>query len=178
MATPMTFQPGQVLFGNTGAGPYMQTGQDAGYQNTQGAGTAQPTTPSTGIMGTPNVVGPETIRATGSGPFDAAYRQNLATYAGGLTQRPGGYMGFNPTGDLSDVQSSPTGGGNAPVMGSPTTLLSQALGGMPFSFQPPQPTTDPGSGSQDGSGIPMGYGGMQYWLQQFRQNGSNFGLSQ
>lgn len=177
MATSMTFQPGQVLFGNTGAGPYMQTGQDAGYQNTQGAGTSQPSMSPTGIMGTPNVVGPETIRATGSGPFDAAYRQNLANYAGGLTQRPGGYMGFNPTGDLSDVPGVASGGGNAPVMGGPASLLGQALGGMPFSFQPPQPQTDPGSGNQNGSGLPSGPGGLQYWLNEFRQNGSNFGLS-
>ena len=70
--------------------------------------------------------GAEAVRATGQGPYDSAYRQNLATYAGGGFQRPGGYLGFNPTGQLP---GNPTGTGSAPVQGAPTDLLSMALTG-------------------------------------------------
>jgi hypothetical protein len=74
------------------------------------------------------VLGSQVVRATGSGPFDAAYRQNLATYTGGQFQRPGGVLAFNPT---------------APFMGnpggSPSDFITQALGGGGYSTpQPPQ----------------------------------------
>src|SRR5215472_5790590 len=94
----------------------------------------------------PNVLGSEAVRATGTGPYDSAYRQNLATYAGGQFVRPpgpglgsntsGGVLSFNPTGGLF---GNPTGGGNAPVLGMPNSLIGQALSGNPFSFTPPPP---------------------------------------
>jgi hypothetical protein len=90
------------------------------------------------------VLGAESVRATGQGPFDSAYRQNLATYGGGQFARPGGTLGFNPTaqfGQLGSLSSmgQPNGAGTAPLMGSPTDLLSMALGGQAVSA--PQPTT-------------------------------------
>src|ERR1022692_111160 len=74
---------------------------------------------------------PSQVRATGSGPFDPAYRQNLATYAmGQFTPQSGGSStNFNPTGPIPFGQAS--GGGNAPVQGLPMTLLGQAMGGQP-----------------------------------------------
>lgn len=89
----------------------------------------------------PKVLGAEAIRATGSGPYDPAYRQDLATYAGGLFQRPGGFLGLNPTGSLS---GNPTGGGNAPVPGTQNDLLSMALGGQSF-LSPPAQQAKPAS---------------------------------
>src|SRR5262245_47579072 len=40
----------------------------------------------------PNVLSSEAVRATGTGPYDSAYWQNLATYAGGQFVRPGGNL--------------------------------------------------------------------------------------
>jgi hypothetical protein len=102
-------------------------------------------------------LGPESVRATGTGPFDPAYRQNLATFAGGLFARPGGNLSFNPT-SQQPFGGQATGGGNAPVLGMPSTLAQSALGGNPFSFTPPQPVNaSPGMTTQD----------MQWWLSQF-----------
>jgi hypothetical protein len=84
----------------------------------------------------PNVVGSQAVRATGQGPYDPAYRQNLATYAGGLFARPNGNLSFNPTGNLQDMGNQASGGGNAPVQGTPQGLLDQALGGMPYVYNP------------------------------------------
>lgn len=108
-----------------------------------------------------NTLTPESIRATGSGPFDAAYRQNLATYAGGQFSRPGG-MSFNPT-DPSTFPGNPTGGGTAPVTGMPSTLLDTALSGQGFSWTPPQP-------AQTGQN-PGNFMGLQQWMDNFMKNG-------
>lgn len=83
---------------------------------------------------TPEVFGPQTVRATGGGPFDAAYRQNLTTQAGGEWARPGGNLSFNPTGPLNF--GTPQGGGNAPNFGLPPTLLS-IMGPQPGTANPP-----------------------------------------
>ena len=56
----------------------------------------------TGSSSSPYVVGAQSVRATGTGAFDNAYRQNLATYAGGQFARPNGSLSFNPT---SNVQN-------------------------------------------------------------------------
>ena len=109
-----------------------------------------------------NTLQAESVRATGTGPFDSAYRQNLATYAGGQFSRPGGSMSFNPT-DLSTFPGNPTGGGNAPVTGMPNTLMDMALGGQGFSFTPPKP-------AQTATPAPR-YGGLQQWMDQFMRNG-------
>jgi len=113
----------------------------------------------------PNVVGPEAVRATGSGPFDPGFRQNLATFAGGLFNRPGGNLSFNPTSNQSFGQA--TGGGNAPLLGMPNTLLSNALGGNPFSYTPPAPAD---TSNQNGSNqnVPVS---MQEWLNRFMNSG-------
>jgi hypothetical protein len=107
---------------------------------------------------TSGTLGPESIRATGTGPFDAAYRQNLATYAGGQFSRPGG-MSFNPT-DPNTFPGNPTGGGTAPVTGMPSTLLDTALSGQGFSWTPPQTAQNPGN-----------FMGLQQWMDQFMRNG-------
>jgi hypothetical protein len=123
----------------------------------------------------PNVLGSEAVRATGTGPYDSAYRQNLATYAGGQFVRPpgpglggntsGGVLAFNPTGGSF---GNPTGGGNAPVLGMPTSLIGQALSGNPFSFTPPPP---PPPSSDDGQVTnPLGW-----WRDQFLDDGGPFG---
>jgi hypothetical protein len=127
----------------------------------------------TGAAGSPYVVGAESIRATGQGPYDAAYRQNLATYAGGQFTRPGGQLNINPTSN-NQQWGNPSGGGNDPNVGLPTTLLQQALGGSPVqapTSAPSAPATSP-STSAPQQPIPI-----QNWLEQFMQNGSNFGVS-
>jgi hypothetical protein len=126
----------------------------------------------------PNVLGAEAVRATGTGPYDAAYRQNLATYAGGQFVRPAGpgflggntsgsVLSFNPTGGLF---GNPTGGGNAPVLGMPNSLIGQALSGNPFSFTPlpPPPPPPPSDDSQWTN--PLGF-----WRDQFLDDGRQFG---
>jgi hypothetical protein len=110
------------------------------------------------------VLGPESIRAIGSGPFDSAYRQNLATYAGGQFSRPGG-MSFNPT-DPSTFPGMSTGGGTVPVTGMPQSLMDMALSGQGFSWNPPKPAQT----AQE----PGDFGDMRHWMDQFMRNGRGF----
>jgi len=120
------------------------------------SGPAQPSAPST-------TLGPESVRATGTGPFDDTYRQNLATFAGGLFGRPGGMLGFNPTSN-QPFGGAQVGGGNAPLFGMPSTQNQMALGGNPFSFTPPvaqQQNASPGIMT------------MSDWLKQFTSQGRN-----
>jgi hypothetical protein len=99
---------------------------------------APPTTPKPPQHGpSAATVQAQPIRATGTGPYDPSYRQDLATFAGGNFLQPSGGLSFNPTGQLT---GNPTGVGSAPVQGMPTTLLSQALGGQGFAYTPPAPT--------------------------------------
>lgn len=119
--------------------------------------TSGPASPQNG----PNVVGPEAVRATGTGPFDSAYRQDLATFAGGLFNRPGGNLSFNPT--SPDAFGTPTGGGNAPLPGMPPTLLQNALGGNPFTYTPPAPVKTASGDSTMQS--------LEDWMQQFMRQG-------
>jgi hypothetical protein len=73
--------------------------------------------------------------------FDNSYLQNLATSAGGNFMRPpGGVLNFNPLGNLNDIQSSPLGGGNAPLFGLPQTLQQNAQNLAP---QPASPSVGP-----------------------------------
>src|SRR5579871_6080001 len=132
MALPFNnhYNPMQVTMGQ-GTSDIRKPVMGGPYMPTRPQKPATPTAPQA------NVLGPQAVRATGSGPYDNAYRQDLATYAGGLFQRPGGVLNLNPTGQLT---GNPTGGGNAPVQGMPNDLLSMALGGQAFSFAPPQPT--------------------------------------
>jgi hypothetical protein len=125
--------------------------------------------------GSPYVLGAESVRATGTGPYDAAYRQNLATYAGGQYTRPGGQLNINPTSN-NQQWGNPSGGGNAPNVGLPTTLLQQALGGSPV--QQPAPstaasTTSPSTAPSSAANPQT----IQNWLEQYMQNGSNMGVS-
>lgn len=110
----------------------------------------------------------EAVRSEGKGPFDPAYRQNLAVYGGGTFQRPGGLLSFNPTDPNSlGNASQPTGGGNSPVPGLPFSLLDFGLGGQGFSYNQPQqaqPQTDTSNISGDNS--------WQGWLQKFQDQGS------
>lgn len=202
------FDPGRVLLGAGGGGPYIQNGKNTssfmrqppiptprlpggGQVGTGGNGGGQifptPRLPGGGqvnangipMNGSPAqstvpapspTLGAETIRATGSGPFDAAYRQDLATYAGGQFQRPGGFLGFNPTG--TDLFGNPTGGGNAPVPGMGTGLLESALGGQPFTVQMPTPD-QPQAAPSDSTTV----NSWQDWLKRYRNQGRMFGLN-
>lgn len=170
MATPNmpSFDPGQVLMGGGGPKPYLPTNQaprtDGG--NPQPLGDPNPF--PGGIKLSSPVLGSESVRASGKGPFDSAYRQNLATYSGGQFMRPGGSMSFNPT-DASTFPGNPTGGGNAPLPGLPDSLISTAIGGNPFSFMPPTPA----AAQPQNNGQPDLLS-WQDWLQQFRQQGGGF----
>lgn len=134
------FDPGGVLMGRPSSGykPYVSL-------------TEQQKPTST-------TLGAEAVRATGTGPFDPTYRQNLAAYAGGQFARPGGNLSFNPTGDLF---GPPTGGGTAPLPGMPYGLLDMALGGTPFRFQPPQQTLP----------SPTAGDGLDFWMKDFNESG-------
>ncbi len=173
------FNPAQVMMGNkppmpypiSGAparpvsGPYMPTSPlKPPVKGVPARPVGNPDTPA-GPVGPPsNIMGSEAVRATGTGPYDNAYRQDLATYAGGGFQKPGGFLGLNPTGPIS---GNPIGGGNAPIQGMPNDLLSMALGGQGFSFAPPQPKTMPKA---------VQTGNWQDWLQSLTgQFGGNFG---
>jgi hypothetical protein len=127
-----------------------------------------------GGVGTPYVntggkVGAQTVRATGQGPGDAGWRQNLATYSGGQFERPGGMFSFNPT-STNPFGGQPVGGGNAPVLGAPSTLLQHALGLNSMTMQqmmkPPAPATTP-TGSPGSTEDPSGN-----WLDDFMSQGS------
>lgn len=151
---------GPVVAGQFGGGsPAQKPGSE---MIRAGEFSGQPPTGGTSPQ-PPNMVGPESIRATGTGPFDDAYRQDLATYAGGLFGRPGGNLSFNPTSN-QPFGGAATGGGNAPVLGMPNTLLQNALGGNPFSYTPPPtPTPTPADGNP-----------FETWLKQFMNQGSGF----
>lgn len=118
-------------------------------------------------------LGPEAVRATGTGPFDSAYRQNLATYAGGQFQRPGGVLSFNPTaqqGQAGALGGLPTGGGNAPITGSPNSLLGMAIGGAPFS--PPGGAPAPSTTTKNTPPKPIWQQpGWQQWLNGLTNQG-------
>jgi hypothetical protein len=117
-----------------GPTPAPRTG---GFDPGLGGRTSDPVPPKPAPTG---VLGAEAVRATGNGPYDSSYRQNLASYAGGFLSRPGGNLSFDPTGQLF---GNPLGGGNAPVLGGATDLISQALGGQSFQWSPPPTTSAP-----------------------------------
>lgn len=139
------YNPGKVMLNsgkdNSGAlfgapqsiGPYMNTGRAADPRITKKPPAQNAPAPAG------NVLGPETVRATGGGPFDSAYRQNLATYAGGQMQRPGGNLNFNPT--SSTPFGNPNSGGTDPITGGPNSLTAMALGGEGFQYTAPKPPT-------------------------------------
>jgi len=109
------------------------------------------------------VVGAQTVRATEGGPFDQPYRQNLATFAGGQFERPGGNLSFDPTATAGTPNSlfGDLGGKG------PTDLLSQALLGGGMSFPNPMPPTAPQSlGKRTPQRNPL-----QWWGEQFNRGG-------
>lgn len=171
------FNPADVMMRSGQRGlPYVGGPVKSGPPITMGGGgpiQSPPPPPSGGesaapaqvtVPGNPSLA--ESIRATGSGPYDAAYRQNLATYAGGQFARPGGNMSFNPT-DPATFPGQPTGGGTAPVTGMPFSLLDMALGGQPFSWQPPAPASTGGAGPQQPD-----WQQLSEWLKQMLGQGS------
>ena len=172
----MNFDPGRVLFGGPSSKPYLGIGKGLGGDAAPGNGTISASTlPSMQYRDpTPSPLGPEAVRATGTGPFDPAYRQNLATFAGGQFQRPGGNLMFNPT-DPGLFGGAPSGAGNAPVTGAPISLLSGAMGGQPFQF--PQPTA-PTQPTQQQTGDGVGADNWQFWLRRMRNQGGTFPLMQ
>lgn len=146
IAMPTTeWNPMRVGLGSSSGGPYTSPGS-----NIIKAGQVSATNTAPAPAQTSTTVGPESVRATGTGPGDASWRQNLATFSGGQFQRPGGFLGFDPT-SAQPFGGAPTGGGTAPVFGMPSTLLSMALGGQPFSFAPPAPQQSPQSTSSGDS---------------------------
>jgi hypothetical protein len=150
-----SYNPGQVLmqnpnagtFGGKLSGPYL--GGDGGPRPTSdlrmggtdslGSRTAKPGKKpvQNGTAPVGNVLQSETVRATGGGPFDSVYRQNLATYSGGQMARPGGNLSFNPTSNTPF--GNPTGGGTDPITGGPNSLTAMALGGEGFGYTAPKP---------------------------------------
>lgn len=125
-----------------------------------------------GTQGGPgNILGAQAVRASGSGPFDPAYRQNLATYGGGMFQRPGGMLSLNPTSQTPFTgMGAATGGGNAPIYGAPTDMLTGALGGQ--AYQTPQPAPAPTSPTSTfTSRYPWLNSGWQQWLNGLQQQG-------
>ena len=116
----------------------------------------------TGQSGGP-YLGSEAVRATGSGPFDAAYRQNLASYGGFNVARPGGSLAFNPT-DPTTFPGQPSGFGSAPLPGAPTGLLDLGLAGMGFTSPQQTSKQDTSQISNDNS--------WKFWLNQFTDQGS------
>jgi hypothetical protein len=162
-----SFDPGKVIFGNSGSGaPYVprtapKSNLITARQQPGISQTGQPT----------GVLTPESVRASGPpamyGP-NQAWAQNLATYAGGQFARPGGTLSFNPL-NPATFPGQPTGGGNAPVLGQPQSLLDMALGGQPFSWAAPQPSRD-----TQGNNIPAGQqGDLQAWMDQYLRGGRN-----
>jgi hypothetical protein len=151
--------PMQVNMGNPGSTGKPYVGSPTTYWGSKPVGRTNPWQAPSLPQPASTTVGPQAVRATGSGPFDATYRQNLATYAGGLFQNPTGTMNINPTGNIS---GQATTGGNAPQQGMPTTQVSAAIGGNPFSFAPPSTPQVPT---------------LQQWLTQFMKQGSNLGLN-
>lgn len=166
-----TYNPTDVLMGRpaSGSSAYLWRGPSASPpQSTMLRAKELGNTSSGPAASTPapsvpqGVLGAESIRATGTGPFDSAYRQNLATYAGGQFSRPGGSLNFNPT-DPSTFPGNPTGGGNAPVAGMPTSLMDMALSGRGFSWAAPQPAQT--------AKTPGAVSNIPFWLDQFMRNG-------
>jgi hypothetical protein len=160
-----TYNPAKVALGNSSSGPYMPTAPIA--SPVKGGNPIKPVAPianPVNIGGTAQqsgkVLGSEAVRATG-GAYDPAYNQDLATYAGGLFQRPGGTLSFNPTGPLS---GNATGGGNAPVQGMPNTLIEQALGGQSFAYNP-TPATPPTPSTANAPNNLANPQNWQSWLQ-------------
>ena len=182
MAINPTFNPAQVML-NQGQGqgkingPYLNPKPVGGPPDSpfKKAPFLNPQPIQGGQMGGGGWKGPQQapqpqqpgiVRATGTGPYDAAYRQNLATYSGGLFNRPGGVLSFNPT-DPNSLQGRPTGGGNAPVQGLPTSLLAQALGQSQLpqgSYTQPQPSQTSTSNT-----APLSNPNIQNWLRNFMQ---------
>jgi hypothetical protein len=132
------------------------------------------TTPGATPYINPNQVKSEAVRATGSGPFDSAYRQNLATYAGGQLQRPNGLLSFNPTaqpGQAGALGGVATGGGNAPVQGAPNNLITLALGGQGYAT-PTQPTSQSSASTNPQNANPIWkQPDWQQWLNQLTNQG-------
>ena len=154
-----TYNPMDVMMGRVSGRPYLNTMDTPA--GTSGGSSPTPNSPSpTGTLA------PSAVRATGKGPFDPAYRQNIATYAGGQFFPPGGgNLSFNPT-DISTFPGSPVTGGNAPLRGTPYSLLALAQGGLPFSLSSPLgslpnplSTLFGGGDSGGGSGTLFGVGG-------------------
>jgi len=141
-----------------------------------------PSQVSIGNPGTPGsqYIGSQSVRATGGGAGDAGWRQNLATFSGGQFNRPGGSLSFNPLSTTPfSGQSATTGGGNAPAMGSPSTLLQYALGMNPMT-PPPAGATTPQSGPAQ-QATPSGAGTIQTitdWLDQYMGQGGMVNLGQ
>ena len=104
----------------------------------------------------------QAVRPTSFGNFDPQYGQNLATFIGGMFQRPqqNQPLQFNPYGNLTDanVQYPNLGGGNAPLPGLPQTLLQWAQFFNPTALAgTPQPNATDNSGNQNAPYGSAGY---------------------
>lgn len=123
-----------------------------------------------GLQIPPNEVGPQAVRASGSGGgYDASYLGNLASFIGSLFSKPAGagnVTSFDPLGKLNEV-SQPSGQiGNDAGFGAPMTWLQQALNGGGFSFKPAPPaaTNPPVQRGPSGGGGGIGRGPRQNLL--------------
>lgn len=166
----MQWNPWQVGLGTgVGRSPWTPGGQGGSTQNpSQSGGQIGQSTPNTS-----GYLAPSAVRATGTGPYDSAYRQNLATYAGGQLYNPTGYMGFNPT-QPSSYPGQPTGGGTAPLPGMPNTLLQQSTLGQPFSWVPPTPSGPSTVSGPEWSGGQWPTNFQNQWLQNFMSGANGY----
>jgi hypothetical protein len=150
-----------------GPRPPILPGKEVGLGSNSGGGPYLPTSSPQ-----PSQYGAQSVRATGGGAGDAAWRQNLATFSGGQFERPGGSLSFNPL-STNPFSGAPTGGGNSPVQGSPSTLLQYALGMNPLTMMPSSPTATPSAGPAQTS-TPSGQStqnSIPEWLDQFMSMG-------
>jgi hypothetical protein len=161
-AMGVNYNPASVMMGSPAraGSPYLPTSpiKPAPERPNAPASTSAPTSTLAAVGN----------RATGpSSGYDPAYLQNLVTYGAGQFQQPSGGFNFNPT-NINTFPGAPTGGGNAPVLGMPNTLLSQAQGGQAFSWMPPEPVQQfsalPGQSTVNTS--------LQDWIKQFMMGGT------
>jgi hypothetical protein len=157
------YNPSSVMMGAPakGSSPYLPLAP----AKPKPTAPAAPPPSSTTLAATAN-------RPTGpSAGYDPAYLQNLMSYSAGQFQQPSGGFRFNPT-DVNTFPGAPTGGGSAPVLGMPNTLLGQAQGGQPFSWNAPSTPIAPTPTGGPAPGSPNANVTLQQWLQQFLQGGS------
>ena len=150
-ATPRVSGPQQIQqpggIGSTGGQVAMASPHVTGPLQMQQGNIPQPQkTPGTtgsgpSYGGQYDPLAAQAVRPTSFGQMDTSYGQNLASAIGNSFQRPqqNQALQFNPYGDLTDanVQYPKLGGGNAPSLGLPQSMLQWSQMFNPASTSPP-----------------------------------------